>query len=60
MITVSLALARDMFDQAVEDAIKRAGLALHEVAKYEVDQFAFMQKAQQRAADYSLRGPYFG
>lgn len=59
VITVSLAHARDMFDRAVEEAIKRAGPAIHAIARHEVETAAFRVKAEQRAADYRLRGPYF-
>jgi hypothetical protein len=55
MITISLAHARDLFDQCVEAGLKRASTAFHKIAKYEIDQFAFDLKCQQRAADYRLR-----
>lgn len=59
VITVSLAHAHDMFDRAVEEAIKRAGPSIHAIARHEVETAAFKVKAEQRAADYRLRGPYF-
>lgn len=55
MITISVAHARDLFDQCVEAGLKRASTAFHRIAKYEIDQFAFDLKCQQRAADCRLR-----
>lgn len=55
MITISLAHARDLFNQCVESGLKRTATAFHKIAKYEIDQFAFDLKCQQRTADYRLR-----
>jgi hypothetical protein len=59
LVTVSLANAQMLFDDALKQASQHMAKQFRELAIGEIDFAAFKRRAEERAADYSLRGPVF-
>jgi hypothetical protein len=59
LVTVSLANAQMLFDDALKQASQHMAKQFRELAIGEIDWAAFKRRAEERAADYSLRGPVF-
>ena len=57
IVTVTLANARSLFEEALERATRQTAPRFQKLAQFQIDQYAFDRKCAERAADYRLRGP---
>jgi hypothetical protein len=58
-VIVSLAATRNLFDDALEEASRQMADRFRKLALGEIESAAFRRRAEERAADYRLRGPTF-
>jgi hypothetical protein len=56
-VLVTLAGARALFEEVLEEAIERAAPKFERIAQSEIKRYDFRQETKRRAADYRLRGP---
>jgi len=56
-VLVTLAGARALFEEVLEEAIERAAPKFERIAQSEIKRYDFTQETKRRAADYRLRGP---